>query len=373
MENSSNTMDGLWRFFKDPDVQFPDHPMLVPDLDVFHVPHGLGVWLRGGPDHILLRGEQLPEIFDFLSRQLDGNSTLHDIELNRPPHITPQDLLHTVALLHTKGLLTGPRRDYDREDSRSRSDCLMRQCTYWGRKVGLNMHAKHGAEVQERIERSSLAVVPEGLLGLTLCDILTRSGFRDIEVLFYGNDEFILDSIASLPRTRITRLVDNSIEDLCGKASEVTRASDLAIVAMRNASSKLLVDLNRVLLDNQCPAIYSNDDGVEVEVGPFVNPHDTACYFCGVLRRISSEDLAVESYLYDSSLASKEPDGGRLPFGESVAAAASVASVIAMEAIRVTTKIAPPQLLNSTISVNPLTGSWSQHSLRRVPRCPECG
>ncbi|MFJ6994001.1 TOMM precursor leader peptide-binding protein [Streptomyces sp. NPDC003090] len=374
MENTRNAMNGLWKFFNDPDVQFPDHPTLVPDLHIFQVPHGLGVWLRGGPDHVLLRGKQIPEIFNFLSRRLDGKSSLHDILPDCPPHISLQDLLQTVALLHTKGLLTNGSPNFgNRHDSRSNADCLERQRIYWGRKVGLTMHAKYGDEIQKRIERASLAVIPDGLFGLTVCEILARSGFRHIKVIWCGEDEFILDSIASLPRTTISQCVNRSTEELCGITRGVTRTADLAIVAMRNAPTGILTDLNRIFLDNQCAAIFSHDDGVEVEVGPFVNPYDTSCYFCAVLRRTSSEDMAVESYLYDASLASNAEEEEKNMFGESIAAAAGVASLIAMEAIRVTAKVATPQLLNSTISINPLTGNWKKHRLLRVPRCPECG
>jgi bacteriocin biosynthesis cyclodehydratase domain-containing protein len=375
MENDSNATIGLWKFFKDPDVQFPDHPMLVPDLDVFHVPHGLGIWLRGGPEHVLLRGKRIPVIYDFLRPRLNGEFTLEEIVRNRPPQVPLNDLLRTVSLLHTKGLLTEPdlARD-DRQAPRSSStDCLERQHLYWGRKVGWTMNARSGAEVQERIEKSSLTLVPAGLFGLTVCDLLTRSGFRDIEVVTLRSDDFISDSITSFPGVKISRCTKDSADELCAIVRDSTRTADLAVVAMRNASRKILIDLNRICLDNRCAAIFSNDDGVEVELGPFVHPNDTSCYFCAVLRSTSSEDMAVESYLYDASLATKQPAEVNPLLGESLAAAVSAASLVTLDVIRATTKIATPHLLNATMSVNPLTGDWSRHRLLRVPRCPECG
>ena len=107
----------------------------------------------------------------------------------------------------------------------------------------------------------------------------------------------------------------------------------------------------------------------QYRAGPYVNPHDTACFECMLVREISTSDHAVEEELYQKFLEEQLPTSGLA--GESIALATQSAAYLAQEAVRIVTAIEKPQLDGRVLCFHS-DGNIDQNSFTRVPRCEVC-
>ena len=341
------------------------------------MPEGIGIQFRGAPTGVAFRGLGAGRVFEYLLRVLDGTRDLKALSMECPDDIPRDKLLKTISLLHSKGLLA--EGDFDSPGSSSQCDfsndeILRRQLLFWGRKLGLTGYLCCAEEVQDKLAHARIAIVGSGLFGISTYDLLARSGCGDLLVIDWDDNGFLINSIRagpSPPRSAVhlkTTSVDAPAEFLRDWASD----ADLVVTATRNAPALLFRAINRICLDCKCQVLFANDDGTEVELGPYVIPYAAACYCCVQLRKASAVENMLEEQVYQRQLAAHRDAGKTLPLGESIVSATLAASLVAIEVVRVVTGTALPTLLNAVMTLSPLVGKIETHQILRVPRCPEC-
>jgi bacteriocin biosynthesis cyclodehydratase domain-containing protein len=378
LDQRENEIDALRGFFGDPNVRFPARPRLVEDIALYQMPEGLGFQFRGGPALVALRGRDAERTMEFLLPALDGTREIDDLLGQCPHEVSRVTLLKTLFLLHTKGLLAEHQDAAAVQRSTPANpptdESLRRQLLFWGRKLGISGFARSGAEAQSSLESAQLVLVGTALFGSLTYDILARSGCSSLEVVAWDDDGLLADAlrVAPFPPRRLTQLATTSIDDLSGHVRESAKYADLVVVATRNAPARLFRVLNRICLELSCPLLCANDNGMQVEIGPYVQPHASACYTCLEMRRGSVDDFMLHEHFYQQDLARERTAGNSPPLGESVATSALVASLVALEVVRIVTGIAAPTLLNAQLTVPLLTGELSSNRILRVPLCPDC-
>jgi bacteriocin biosynthesis cyclodehydratase domain-containing protein len=364
----------LRNFFLDPNINFPQLPRLLEDIFLFNMPNGLGFQIHGGPTAILLRGREASRIYDFLLPLLDGSHTLDEILESCSADISINTAAKALSLFHTKGLLvnSGLTGDYTVEFPIDPS--INRQLLFWGRNLGLTGANNWSSEAQNKICLARIVLLGTGLFGLSAFDLLSRSGFSKINVMDFNDDGFMLRSIEGLSVSPelSTHHPKSSIDDVIQSLRKMLNGTDIVVVATRNAPEKLFLAINRICLDQDCPVIFSNDNGNHFEIGPLVMPYRSACYKCLELRNSSVQDLALENHLYQEHLVLEHQAGMSPLKGESLVVATLGASLLVMEVIRIITQLELPILLNKLQTVNPMSGGHKINRILRYPRCPDC-
>jgi bacteriocin biosynthesis cyclodehydratase domain-containing protein len=364
----------------DRNLRFPVYPRLVGDLSFFSMPDGLGIQVRGAEMPVLIRGRYANAALSFLRPLLDGKHTLDDLLQLCPATLERVTLLRTLLLLHGKGILAGPDRwpsDNAGDDgaSRAHDEVMRRQLLFWGRKIGVTRSAGSVPEVQRRLQTSRLVLIATGLFGAATYDLLVRCGSGPAAVLAWDEDEWSAAEWARgpLPPRHFVHLPSTSVDEVVQFLWPLAENTDLLVVATRHASADLYRVINRICLDRGCPWLRANEDGWQVEIGPYVRPHRSACFRCLELRQASAQNFAIEEHLYQEHLARPRPAGETLPAGEILPITTLGASLVVLEGIRIVTGLAAPTLLNAVLTVDPLSGSFQSNGILRVPRCPECG
>jgi bacteriocin biosynthesis cyclodehydratase domain-containing protein len=347
----------------------------APDLDLFTMPEGVGVQVRGGEHPLIIRGRLADTGLRYLISQLDGERTLESVISDAPADVPQVMLVRLLDLVHQRRLLV---RSDDRrmpgmlagEDG----ETLRRQALYWGRHLSHSAGAASGTAVQDRIAGARIILLGTGMFGVATYDLLARSGCTEIRILDWNDAGFLLDTVAAGPlRPRAAvHLTTTAVDRVANEVRQWADDADLVVTATRDAPRALFHRINRIALGTRIPWLHGNVNGSTAEVGPLVLPYESGCYRCMELRRASVDASAIEEYLYQERLAAERNAAESVPIGESIWAATLVASLLVGEVIRVVSQIAPPTLVNTVIQVRPVSGDLQANTFLRVPRCPDC-
>ena len=349
----------------DRNLKLPEHPILPDDVHIYRMPDGLGVQIHGGVREILLRGRTVDSVLPALVERLDGKTTLESILSDFQDNFSDKELSDLVLALLNSGLLV---ENEPASSSQSTSDEVSwRQRLFWGRKVGFTRAMPTASSVEQTLSAARIVLITEGLLGLSACDILVRSGAQNVSALLFG------DSDENLYRDYndagvMVRESGRSIGEVVGALENTAIGADLVVACLRTASEQLYLEVNHFCLENHIQWLRCSESTVGYEIGPLVIPFDTGCYACFMLRARAVSEHGIEKELYQRHLSS-----GPLANlnGESLALAMLGASALCAEVLRVVTHVFPPAECNSVLSIG-FDGSVERNSFRRVPRCPEC-
>lgn len=359
---------------RDRNIRFPGFPRLVEDLDVFEMPHGLGIQIHGTDTVALVRGTNATASMRYVLSAMTGESTFEQIVSRRPAELKETTVTKLLWMLHLKGLITdGPLPARSLPDG-PKEAVAESQLTFWGRHSNYTGANKSGIQIQNRIKRSRILLIASGTIGMATYELLSQSGFEDIFVIpwndngtlsrFVSDNDFQPRGLSRLETTHIGELVNRVSSDLVGV--------DLILAVTKNASAPLYEALNRIALNNRIPLLRSDLSGETFEIGPMVIPYSSGCYSCMTLREASVDLFPIEKKFRQEDLANDVEPGRRSPHGEAIAFAALAAGLVAGEAIRVTTGIAPARFVNAVLSTHFLTGDFKNNEFLRVPRCPDC-
>jgi len=376
MADDGATVRGFRSFFEDPNVRFPKKPRLVEDVAIYQMPDGLGVQFRGGPAATVLRGREAEKVLGFLLPALDGNRGLADLIERCPAGISTATLLQALHVLHTKGLLCeGDQNPVSLpEVSTIAPDVtLQRQLLFWGRKLRITGCNDYSRDVQAKLESRNILIVATGLFGTATADLLLRTGCSRLRVIAWDDSGVVADSLANsnngCPIATISRVC---VDDAIASVRDFLESADLVVTATRNAPIELFRSLNRMCLDFARPLLCADEDGVQLVLGPFIQPYSSACYTCLELRRASVTEFMLEEHLYQTHLLRERTSGRSKPIGEALPFATLSASLVVSEVIRIVTAIEPPTVVNGQLTLPLLAGEPQVNRILRVPRCPDC-
>lgn len=358
----------------DPNIRFPDRPVFVADLEAFEMPDGLGFQFRGLEAPVIVRGQSAGAVIRHLQDCLNGRMTREEVIRAGPPAVPPAAFLRALLLLHSKGLLVSADAERPRPAQALDAATLNRQLLYWGRHLGITRAAGSAAEIEQRLERARLIVLAGGIFGAVTCDLLSRSGFRSLSVLAWNDDGALERSIRLAPErpAEFFRLPTTALDPALHLLSRWLEGADLLVTATSDAPAILFSGINDLALQRSTPWLYGNADGPALDIGPLVQPYETGCFACLELRRRSARDFAFENEFHEQRLGEERDAAERVLIGEAVWPATLGASMLAGEACRLITGLAPPTLTDTMLHVLPVTGTMERNRFTRVPRCPAC-
>jgi bacteriocin biosynthesis cyclodehydratase domain-containing protein len=368
---------GLLGQLFDPNLRFPERPVFLPDLDIFEMPDGLGFQFRGTEAPVLLRGGRVASVVQYLRSCLDGVYTLERLLRGAPSDVSPTALVRTLLLLHSKGVLAAAEAaPVPSPTAPSTIDCdtRSRQLLYWGRHLAITRSASSSKEVERRLARARLVVVGTGVFGAVTSDLLGRSGFHQLKVLAWNDDGLMEQSAGKAPvaLADFHRLATTAVDPALLLLRDWCDGADLLVTATCDAPGALFRNVNDLLIRSGTPGLFGNTDGSAIDIGPLVQPYETACYACLELRRQSAQEFPIESQLYEDRLAAERDASERVLVGEAIWPATLAASLLVGEACRFVTGLAPATLANTVLRVLPASGTMEQNHITRVPRCPAC-
>ncbi len=98
---------------KDPNLRFPSQPALAKDLDIFDMPDGLGIQIRGGATNLVVRGRLAKSLMPWLLEALKKTTSLETIRKTRPAGSTESEIDELLLLLLRKGYLVESGKQSD--------------------------------------------------------------------------------------------------------------------------------------------------------------------------------------------------------------------------------------------------------------------
>jgi bacteriocin biosynthesis cyclodehydratase domain-containing protein len=364
---------------QDPNLRFPTCPAFVEDLDIFEMPDGLGIQFRGAESPVIIRGRSVVPVLQFLRAHLDGSTEVQGLLRSRPPEISPMVLLRSLLLLHAKGLLvsgvliSGNARP-DRQPPLPEDPTAQRQLLFWGRHLDLTRSAASPLEVQRRLETSRVILVGAGLFGAVTTDLLVRTGCRNTQVIGWNDDGPLKRALSAMPTPlpSAVHLPTTSVDALRAELNDRMEEADLLLTATCDAPALMFRAVNDLCLAAGCPWLLGNTEGSVFQLGPLVEPYESACYSCLELRSRSGGSYAIENELYQERLATTRSASERILLGEALWPATLAASILVGEAVRLLSGLAATTLTNARLHLTPVTGLIEQNEVIRVPRCPDC-
>lgn len=344
----------------DPNVRVPHAPQLVDDLDVFDMPDGLGIQFRGGAFPVVIRGAAAAEAWAYLGNAMDGRTTIADLVANAPSAVGQTSVAKLLSLLHGKGLL--------QQAAPPANDVPLEQEVFWGRHLGIAGNAASGSELQHRLATARLVLIGNGLLGACLADLLARSGASTIEIVDAGFGS----GREATPWTpnAVHTSHPQSLEEVAQLVESAAHGADLVLCAVAGAGIDLPSLINRICCAVGSRLLLALSAESRLDLGPLVQPGESACYECVLLREQSMSSSAMENLLYRAHVDDVNTASGAA--SEALPVASMYASMVAMEAIRVVTGIAAPTLLDHVTSIEGVRGTMCTNRVPRVPRCPAC-
>lgn len=357
-------------FFEDVNVNFPQQPVFINDIELFNIPYGAGIYIKGAVTPIIIKGAKAGKILDFISDCFNRSKTLPEIFREERNDFSLEELILVLKKIHAYGLITD-RKNIAREDLPASDSIRQKQLSYWGRKLGANGYLENPAQVQESLQRRSILLIGNDLLFATFLDTLAISGFSRIDAveISYSGNSVVPDNFNCFVSTRRV----SSGEDYHGLLTHLYDAVDNAtfvILALRRYSQKLISDINNICIKKNVEFIPIYEDGSKIEVGPYIIPARSACYSCYDIRKRSIADVGLFDFIINSGPAFSF-DESKLQ-GEDINSYRVVSSYVAIELTKIFSNYATSTLSNSVFRFDPVEGTFSSSSILKAANCTVC-
>jgi hypothetical protein len=361
----------------DPNFRFPQRPKLPDDTLVYVMPDGLGVQVRGVVEPIIIRGRQASEAIQFIASVSARGLTLPEILKVAPATIPESAILRAFIVLHSRGLIVDAVSDGSGPNSGVSVSPENKAALFWSRHLGISGSCASAAVVSRSLASHKVALFGDGLFCALLLEALVRSGFSNLVVLNWRGCPILRDAFSSLhPLLPNAKHVEVSDARMLANAADGVGELNLLVTALRMATDDIFEEVNRLCLRNRWPLLKGAETPEYFEIGPFVEPYDSACLTCAQLRRRGTMDFPIEERLFQKhweAVAQGSKDAGaRALNGEATASVLVPVGMLTMECIRIATTITLPTLLNVQIVFKPLSGDIAKNRILRVPHCPDC-
>lgn len=262
---------------------------------------------------------------------------------------------------------------------------------YWDQVRFFSRSSSDGDAVQKRLAETRLLAFGAGRVGAYALTALAEAGLGsllicdDTETGERDSSSTSPPAQGAAPTTRAAALTQrlNShmhADDLCEhrplaeadeeELTKLLRRSHVAVVCLDAPDPVLVENINRAALRAEVSCVIGQVyDGVGW-VGPTIVPNSGPCYQCFESRRNMNLDNYEESMRYETRF--REMRALRKGAVAPRPLAACVGALVALEALRLLTKLAAPQTLGRVLRVDFHALEMTYHRVLRWPRCPAC-
>lgn len=351
-------------FLKESATNFPERPKLVEDMLVFSMPDGLGMQFRGLSSPVVLRGALVETLLAKLLPLLDGEHNVSQLIEKCGNGAEPGDVAVLLMNLFMRGAICDPDKVSPPANIVDRKNLL-----FFGRNLGATRNNGSASQVAAKLARAHIVVIASGLIGASTIDLLNRSGFEKISAAALLSEADAQETFAGLQSGISLEFIESKESAVRNYLQSRLQSADLVVAVLRNEPRVTFAMINEICVQAGVQWIRACDNLSRIELGPYVNPYDSACFECMLVREISASDHAVEEELYQKYLEDQQADRG--PVGESLALATQASAYLTQEAVRIISAIERPQLDGRVLNFYS-DGNIDQNSFTRVPRCEVC-
>lgn len=314
--------------------ELPEYPRLADGLELIVGP-GDSLQLRGCNPPLRLTGTMPHRLLPLIDGTRSVEAITAELEEWQPP-----DILGALGMLAERGLIAdGATAELDAPDERA-------QAAFYSL-------ASTGAANRGELARQALAGARIHLFGWgNLAQALERS------LRTCGAASMTVGAWASPPTP------EQFVDRLPSAAT-----SDLVLLALPRPIPSLLTAVNTACLNRGLTWLPVVLNGGEAIIGPTVIPGRSGCYECFKQRLLTHAAFPEDDAAYDEHL-DRTASGG--PVAEWAPFTSAVASLAAMEVVRLVTQFTPPITPGQAFFVDGLSGTQQLARVWKVPRCPAC-
>ena len=301
-------------------------PCLRPDLTIAtsETSAALEIWTKGLRVGYFAAGEPGQELFEVLTKQLDGRHAMDDITAAclAQGH-TPEDVTQLLDELHKRGIIFDAGKQ-------TLSEVLLAQYRWWG------CFTDDPAALQQRLAQRNLVIAGDAWISEITARAARESGLRPQIAAFPSNEGTTWQAH--------WQSADFLLIVLAGDLSEGSR----------------LAEFNNRLIEHHIPALLLKVSGSVVRLGPLVVPSQTVCLApdCIGQERITPSP--------NQSLPTLGSPAVPMPF---ILGVVHRSIAIAMDFLA---QIQPSPWLNQVEYIDWRSGTNRQYTLLKNPRCPAC-
>jgi adenylyltransferase/sulfurtransferase len=334
-----------------------------------------------GHRRIRLRGHSFREFVQRVVPLLDGGHTLEEVEQRVQDVFSREDLYACLEMLGRQGLL----EDAAVSPLPPALDEFLRPQLNFFHEV-----SPAPEELQQRLRNSRVSILGAGGLGASCALALAAAGVGALDLVDTGRvstaDTYfspIFDRAAiGASRTGTTerRIAALGVDTLVrsyetslttdDEVRRVIEGTTFAVNCLDRGESGLAYKLNRACLSRHIPFTSVQATGVEVVLGPTVEPQRTACFMCYKMRAVACSDNPEAEFAFESFLDRRKHDdssrAANLAFGVNIAA-----QLAGLESLKMVTGLAPTARGRLQV-LNLLTMAMQTHLVLRKPWCPAC-
>lgn len=321
-------------------------------------------------------GGDSPALKQALVSLLDGTRSFEEIwgEL-LIAGFEPEKISQTLELMDRSGFI-GEATDSDAsllsDDEKALYAAQMKAFSLWlqsGQTNSATAWERSGGPQQLALKKAAVVVVGHSRAGADLLRSLSLAGVGHL-ILVTEQDaptegrEGAVSDLSEIGQTvrRLNPATDFlSLERTADLPASLQQTPpNLLIYCPDDFDESFCEWLNETCLQYALPLLIYRRRGAEVEVGPMVIPHDTACYVCYERRRQATMSPLERQRAADAS------DVGHLNFALGV-------DYLAIDVIKFLTDSIEPVTRGRMMRLNFASGIPELHPVLKLPRCPACG
>jgi molybdopterin-synthase adenylyltransferase len=361
-------------------LRIPTHYYLYsdpPDKDGHEMLHFVS-----GHKRVRLRGHSFREFVQVVAPLLDGKHTVEQIEEEVADLFKPEDLRACLEMLGTHGLLEDaelspvapvveeflrPQMNVFHELSTDPEQSLMRLMQAKVAIFGLHGLGASCALGLAGSGVGSLVCVDAGKVSAT--DAYFSPAYRATDGGLSRVDVVGQRIEAISKHTKYIPYVNEleSDEDV----RRIVEGCDFVRNCLDEGQISLAYKLNRVCLSLGVRFTTIQASGVEVTLGPTVEPKHTACFMCYKMRSVACADNPEAEFAFQGFLDRRRQDDSHrhanLSFGVNIAA-----QLAGVETLKVLTGLPGTSARGRIHVLNLLDMSMQTHLVLRKPWCPAC-
>jgi thiazole/oxazole-forming peptide maturase SagC family component len=329
---------------------------------------------------LVLSGRSTIDLIPQLISLLDGTRTIDEIASNIADY-DKETVISVINLLRKEGLL---------EEGASTEQFSKEKANFFSEQTLFFSHfTENKYALQEQLLHTKLCIFGLNPIGSYLTVLLARSGIgtlacvddeivkdEDVGIVFSHSDKGKLRSVAIMDKCKeinpdLNFLYYKTNITSVKEISSIIEGCNLVILAANYLFSPLYKLLNQACLNKNIIWTSCTIDNIRGLIGPTIIPRETACYTCYEIR-MKSNIINYDEYLIFEQFIRSNPLN-RKAYGQLYSFPLIVASLMALETIKILTNIAPPSTYGNVLILDFLTMKMQQHPILKIPRCPDCG
>jgi bacteriocin biosynthesis cyclodehydratase domain-containing protein len=322
--------------------------------------------------NLLIETGQSSSLFvDLLTDLLDGFRSFEEIYVKAIIEgFSIEDIYKALDWLENNGLLEENPQD-NQGILGEKEKCLYQsQIRTWdylsrlGKEKSKRNEIQVGLSVQIELKNSLVVVVGSGNSSLQLIRVLATIGIGYLIRIVDSDNNINFDLLRFQEELRYVNPFSEFIEleDLEGLSTIVNnKPVGILVYCPDSFDEKVCEWLNKSCLDFSLPFVTYKQDLLEINIGPLMIPHETACYVCYDCRK---KALMGEDDRFSQNLEKSHISHLNFPMG---------VDLLAFEIVKFLTGLLTPIIQGRLYRLNILTGLMEVHPVLKLPRCPACG